>query len=146
MNIALIELFSRDLDSLKTEIASYKTDAHCWKIEKEIKNSAGNLAIHLVGNLNHFIGAVLGKTGYIRDRDGEFNNKNIPKEQIISDIDKIKELIKKVISNLSVNDLQKNYPINIRKEEMSVEQFLIHLYGHLNYHLGQINYHRRLID
>ncbi len=146
MNTSLITLFNRDLDRLKTEIALYKNDTDFWKIEKEIKNSAGNLAIHLVGNLNHFIGAVLGKTGYIRDRDGEFNNKNIARELILNDIDKVKEIIANALSNLSTSDLQETYPINIRKEGMSVEQFLMHLYGHLNYHLGQINYHRRLID
>ena len=145
MITSLTNLILRDLDRLKTEVESYNNDVVFWSIEKEISNSAGNLTVHLIGNLNHFIGSVLGNTGYMRDRDAEFNDKNIPTKQILNQIDEVKVVIKSVLSQLNSKDLQEIYPINIRKEGMSVEQFLIHLYGHLNYHLGQINYHRRLV-
>jgi len=104
------------------------------------------LTIHLIGNLNHFIGSVLGNTSYIRQREREFSDTNVHRKQLLLQIEDIKQLINRVISNLSASDLQGIYPIHIRKEGMTVEQFLIHLYGHLNYHLGQINYHRRLLD
>ena len=146
MNSSLIFLFQRDLDRLKSEVKSFNSNEVFWKVDKEISNSSGNLTIHIIGNLNHFIGATLGKSGYVRDRDGEFNNKNIPRKQILEDIENVKIIITNVISNLDKEDLVKIYPINIRKEGMSIEQFLMHLYGHLNYHLGQINYHRRLIN
>ena len=144
MITSLTNLFLRDLDRLKTEVESYDNDVVFWSIEKEIRNSAGNLTIHLIGNLNHFIGSVLGNTGYVRDRDAEFNDKNILVQQILNEIDDVKVVIESALAQLTLKDLQEMYPINIRKEGMSVEQFLIHLYGHLNYHLGQINYHRRL--
>ncbi len=143
---SLSNLFSRDLDRLKAEVTSYESDRVFWSVAKEISNSAGNLTIHLIGNLNHFIGAVLGNTGYLRDREAEFNDKNIQRKLLLEQIDEIKAIIETTLSGLSDTDLQQTYPINIRKEGMSVEQFLLHLYGHLNYHLGQINYHRRLTN
>lgn len=146
MTKSLIHLFLRDLDRLKTEVESYKSDTVFWNIEKEISNSAGNLTLHIIGNLNHFIGSVLGDTGYLRNREAEFNDKGISREQLIGQINEVKTVIKSVLATLSASDLQETYPINIRKEGMNTEQFLMHLYGHLNYHLGQINYHRRLLD
>ncbi len=74
----LSQLFLRDLEKLKTEISSFKDEKKIWEISGEIKNSAGNLCLHLCGNLQHFIGAVLGNSGYIRNRDAEFSRKNVP--------------------------------------------------------------------
>ena len=146
MNTSLITLFKRDLDRLSEEVSAYASDTVFWKIENDIKNSGGNLTIHLLGNLNHFIGATLGNTGYIRQRNKEFNDKNIPRTQIIDEISQLKTSIDTALSSLTQEDYNKTYPINVFKKEMSTEYFLIHLYGHLNYHLGQINYHRRLLE
>ncbi|MDY7395323.1 DinB family protein [Aureibaculum sp. 2210JD6-5] len=146
MNKELTELFARDLDRLKNEFENYSSDDNLWIIEQNVSNSGGNLGLHLIGNLNHFVGAILGNTNYIRERDKEFSDKNVPLNQILSKIDETKQMVIKVIGALSENELDKIYPINIRKEGMTTRQFLFHLYGHLNYHLGQINYHRRLLD
>jgi len=146
MTTSLIRLYKRELNSLKDEISGYSKDANFWKIENDIKNSGGNLTIHLIGNLNHFIGATLGNSGYIRQRDNEFNDKNIPRKEIIDQIDALKVVLSDVISSLSTKDLEKNYPIEVFGQPMTTEYFLIRLYGHLNYHLGQVNYHRRLLD
>ena len=147
MKTSLVQLFIRDIEKLQKEIQLYSNDEIFWKIEKDIKNSAGNLAIHLIGNLNHFIGATLGNSGYIRQRDKEFDEKNIPRKLILQQLEEVKETIKKVIISLTEKNLNDEYPINVfKRESMSTEYFLIHLYSHLNYHLGQINYHRRLMD
>ena len=146
MKTTLIELYHRDLTRLEKEIKAYTNDKILWQTEKAISNSGGNLALHILGNLNHFIGSILGNTGYIRAREGEFNDKNISREHIYSDIDELKAVISEVIANLDNQTLAATYPLNVFKKEMSTEFFLIHLYGHLNYHLGQINYHRRLLD
>jgi len=146
MTISLIRLYKRELNRLKDEVSRYSEDANFWKIENDIKNGGGNLTIHLIGNLNHFIGATLGNSGYIRQRENEFSNKNIPRKEIIDQINALKVIISDVISSLSTEDLEKNYPIEVFGKPMTTEYFLIHLYGHLNYHLGQINYHRRLLD
>ena len=141
----LIKLYMRDLDRLNDEILAYPNELDLWKIDSNIKNSGGNLALHIIGNLNHFIGATLGKTAYVRARDNEFKNKNIPRQIITDSIFELKTTLKKALSSLIHEDLNENYPIEVFGKPMSKEYFLIHLYGHLNYHLGQINYHRRLL-
>ena len=146
MTTSLIELFIRDLNKLNDEILAYPDEYSIWKVDAKIKNSGGNLAIHIIGNLNHFIGAHLGSTNYIRQRDKEFNDKNVPRELIIDHIKDIKNMLNEVLSSLNKEVLSRNYPIEVFGKPMSTEYFLIHLYGHLNYHLGQINYHRRLLS
>ena len=98
-----------------------------------------------MGNLNHFIGAVLGNTGYVRDREKEFSLKNIPKQELIASIENVMPVIKNTLSNLTETDLEKNFPVEVFGKPMKTEFFLLHLTTHLSYHLGQINYHRRLL-
>lgn len=143
---SLIKIFERDLNRLKTEIQSYKNENKLWIVEESINNSAGNLCLHLLGNLNHFIGAVLGNTGYIRVRENEFATKDIPINALIEKIDELVKIINETVSGLNEKDFDKIYPINVFNNEMTTEFFMIHLTTHLNYHLGQINYHRRLLD
>ena len=146
MKEIFIQLFERDLEKLKTEITSYKDGNKMWEISGDISNSAGNLCLHICGNLQHFIGSVLGVSGYKRDRDSEFSRKNIPVDEIIRKIDHTIFTVKKTLNELDVNKLDEIYPINVFGKEMTTGFFLAHLTTHLNYHLGQINYHRRLLD
>jgi len=146
MKETLIKLFNRDLDKLKTEIDSYKDDKKLWIISGEIKNSTGNLCMHLCGNLQHFIGSVLGNSGYVRNREAEFSTKDIPKEKLLDEINVTAKVVEKTISELKEDKFNEIYPVNVFGYEMTTEFFLVHLATHLNYHLGQINYHRRLMD
>lgn len=143
---SLISLYNRDLNKLKTEIETYQNEENLWKIDKNIANSAGNLVLHLVGNLNHFIGTHLGNTGYVRQRDLEFSLKNIPRTELIEKIEATATMINSTLSQLSEDDLKKEYPLVVFENKMTTDYFLIHLIAHLDYHLGQINYHRRLLD
>lgn len=142
----LIRLFNRDLDKLKLELNAYQDFSNCWRIEPNISNSAGNLALHLIGNLNHFIGASLGNTGYVRQRDLEFFQKDVPLMELIELIDDTKEMIASVFLTISKEELESEFRRNPFDEYMTTEYFLMHLLTHLSYHLGQINYHRRLIE
>jgi uncharacterized damage-inducible protein DinB len=142
----LDKLYQRDLEKLKTEISSFKDEQNIWKISGDIKNSAGNLCLHLCGNLQHFIGAVLGNSGYIRNRDEEFSKKNVPLSDLVAELELTMKVVKDTLEKLNENDLQKNYPINVFGYEMTTEYLLTHMAVHLNYHLGQLNYHRRLLD
>jgi uncharacterized damage-inducible protein DinB len=142
----LNSLITRDLQKLKSEIESYKDESNLWQIENKIANSAGNLCLHLVGNLNAYIGATLGQTGYVRDRDAEFSLKNIPRKELVQKIVDTIAVVNKVLPTLSDETIQKEYPLLVLKEKTTTEYFLIHLATHLGYHLGQVNYHRRLID
>jgi uncharacterized damage-inducible protein DinB len=147
--IMLIEtlksLFNRDLNKLKAEIELYETDSQLWLIDKNISNSAGNLCLHLIGNLNTYIGAELGKTGYVRDRPLEFSLKNVSKEELISKIDQTILVVNNALDSVTEADLESIYPQIVFEKEMTTGFFLVHLSTHLAYHLGQINYHRRLI-
>ncbi|TDO70465.1 uncharacterized protein DUF1572 [Flavobacterium chryseum] len=138
-------LFNRDLNKLKTEIESYQDESKIWAIDKNISNSGGNLCLHLIGNIKTYIGAELGKTDYVRDRPLEFSLKNIPTSELISKIEDTIIVVKNTLDILTEADLEAIYPQIIFEKEMTTGFFLVHLSTHLGYHLGQINYHRRLI-
>ena len=146
LNNTLSELFQRDLRQLAQEISLYANETDLWVIKGEISNSAGNLCLHLMGNLQHFIGAVLGQTGYVRDRPLEFSAKNVPREELLQQIEATTQMVTKTLQNLSEAALQADYPEEKRGEILKTEFLLLHLFGHLSYHLGQINYHRRLVS
>ena len=146
MKEILSQLFQRDLEKLKDEITSYKNEKKMWEVTGEIKNSAGNLCLHICGNLQHFVGAVLGNSGYERKRDEEFSKKNVPVEEMVKEIDKTLEVVQQTLSELKEEKLDEIFPINVFGYEMTTGFFLTHLTTHLSYHLGQINYHRRLLD
>jgi uncharacterized damage-inducible protein DinB len=142
----LSEIYERDLVKLKQEIEEYVDAADLWLLQGDIKNTAGNLTLHIVGNLKHFIGTVLGGSDYVRDRDREFSDKDIPREDLVRDIDETRAIIRSTLDRITEAEYSKNYPIEVFGKPMTTGFFLIHLATHLNYHLGQINYHRRLLS
>ena len=142
----LKQLFTSDLEKLKTEISSYTDEMNLWKISGDIKNSGGNLCLHLCGNLQHFIGAVLGNSGYVRKRDAEFSKKNVSVKELVKEVELTITAVENTLNHLKEERLGQKYPRNVFGYEMTTEYFLIHLAAHLNYHLGQINYHRRSLD
>lgn len=139
-------LIIRDLEKLKQEIEAYQNEAMLWYVEKSISNSAGNLCLHLVGNLNAYIGAELGKTGYVRNRADEFALKDVPRAELVDKIEKTIMTVEKTFDRISEDQLKEKYPAEIFLKDASTEYFFVHLAMHLGYHLGQINYHRRLLD
>lgn len=139
-------LFNRDLNKLKSEIGSYKNEAILWVVDKSIANSAGNLCLHLIGNLNTYIGATLGGSNYIRNRELEFSLKDIPKQELINMIEATITVVNETLGKITEEQLNSEYPMLVFQEKTSTEFFLVHLTTHLAYHLGQINYHRRLLD
>ncbi len=142
----LLEIFERDLNKLKDEINLYNDESKLWIIREEISNSAGNLCLHLTGNLNHFIGSILGNTGYVRDRDSEFSSKGISRKDLLINIEKSISVVSNTINNLPNDAFDKHFPIEKHGKIVKTDFMLLHLVTHFNYHLGQINYHRRLIS
>lgn len=138
--------YKKNLDALQLEIELYQAEKNIWATPGDINNSSGNLAMHIVGNLNHFIGSILGKTGYERDRDAEFSSQNVDRKTIIEEIMETKIMLDKVLSGLHEEDMTKRYPYEIGKDAFTNGQLLIYLLTHLTYHLGQVNYHRRMTD
>ena len=141
----LKELYERDLKKLREEIEQIADEGDLWKTSEGITNSAGNLCQHLTGNLQHFFGAVLGGTGYVRDRDAEFASKGTTKADLLAGIDAAETSVKDTLARLSDEDFARTYPIEVFDRPMTTGYFLTHLATHFNYHLGQINYHRRLL-
>jgi hypothetical protein len=141
----LIKLYERDLEKLRTEIEGYSDESDLWKIADGISNSAGNLALHLAGNLQHFIGSVLGNSGYVRDRDAEFSSSDVPRSDILNRIEETVTIVRSTLSGFTDEQFNENYPIDVFGEPMTTGYFLVHLTTHFNYHLGQLNYHRRLV-
>jgi uncharacterized damage-inducible protein DinB len=142
----LKSLFTRDLNRLRNELELYTKEENLWQVEGQITNSAGNLCLHLVGNLNTYIGKEIGKKDYVRNRELEFSLKNVSRKELLNKIDDTIQVVNKSLENLNESTLAKEYPVLVFDEKTSTEYLLVHLATHLTYHLGQINYHRRLVD
>lgn len=139
-------LFTRDLTKLKTEIASYQDENAVWRSNQYINNSAGNLCLHIVGNLNTYIGAEIGKSNFVRNRELEFSAKNIPKDVLIEKIEDTITVVNESLDKLTEVDMTKSYPLLVLDTKTTYAFFLVHLSSHLSYHLGQITYHHRFFD
>ena len=139
-------IFTRDLLKLKAEIELYQNEKNLWRTDKAISNSGGNLCLHLIGNLNTYIGKEIGNTSYVRNRELEFSLKNIPAKELINKIDDTIAVVLTALDKVKEDELDKEYPLLVFDKKTSTEYFLVHLVEHLSYHLGQINYHRRLLD
>lgn len=146
MKETLKTIFARDLKRLQTEIELYKNETVIWKVDKLVTNSAGNLCLHLMGNLNAYIGVGLAKTNYVRQRELEFSLKDIPRTELLQRIEATMQVVETGLNNVSTEQLKQDFPIQIWDKPTGMEYTLVHLTTHLNYHLGQINYHRRLLD
>ncbi len=143
---SLRSLYERDLKKLIKEVELYEKEESMWLIEANILNSGGNLCLHLVGNLQTYIGVGLAKTDYVRNRDAEFSLKNVPKTKLIEQVEETIKVVARGLNNLNEADLSKDFPIIIWDKPTNMGYTLIHLLTHLSYHLGQINYHRRMIE
>lgn len=137
----------RDLRSLEREIDAYPDDESLWLTPPGITNSAGNLALHLAGNLRHFVGATLGKTGYVRNRDAEFGNRGLSREKLREEVRAAVYEVDTTLANLDDAALESVFPLPVGQSQKRVltSDFLVHLAVHFTYHLGQIDYHRRLL-
>lgn len=140
----LVILITRDLSKVRDEVNEFADEGSLWKDYPGINNCAGNLVLHICGNLQHFVGTTLGNTGYVRQRDQEFSRKNVSRDELLGELDKTMQVIEETLQNLSNDVLNGNYPVPFGDRTISTKQLLIHLLGHLNYHLGQINYYRRM--
>ena len=135
----------RELSGLVRELEAYPDDASIWTVPEGIRNSAGTLALHLAGNLQHFVGAELGASGYVRDREREFSARGRTRAELITEIERARDAVATTLAALGPERLAASYPIRFHDRAVSTGDFLLHLATHLAFHLGQIDYHRRLI-
>lgn len=143
----LILKFENAIKDLSKEIDSYSSEDQMWLISDNISNSAGNLVMHLIGNLNHFVGAVIGNTGYVRKRDLEFSIKDVSRATMQAEIEKAKQMLVETFQKIDDDAFHQPFPFEFPnpKFKPSTFEFMLHILGHLTYHVGQINYHRRIL-
>jgi hypothetical protein len=136
---------TRELKALRREVESYPSDADLWEILPGIANPGGNLALHLAGNIQYFLGNVLGNNGYVRNRDAEFGSRDLSRSDLLREIDNALAAVETGIDRLSEEDLAKPYPEAVGGVKSTTGAFLAHFATHLAYHLGQVDYHRRIL-
>ncbi len=137
-------LLNRDLDAMQEEIAAYPDDESLWQTPPGIANSGGTLALHLAGNLRQFVGALLGGSGYVRDRAYEFAARGLSRAAVNAELADAQQQVRSTLLSLDPARLDAPFPVPVMDTQLSTETFLLHLCTHLTYHLGQVDYHRRL--
>ena len=138
-------IYARDLKTLDREVAAYPDDASVWREVPGLPNTAGTLVLHLVGNLNHFIGTILGETDYVRDREAEFATRDTPRAELRRAVSDVAAVVEGVLMALPAARLDEPFPVQFRGATLRVGTTLVHLATHLAFHLGQIDYHRRVV-
>lgn len=141
----ITRVITRELKALRREIETYPSDGELWYVRPGITNPGGNLALHLAGNIQYFIGNVLGKNGYVRNRDAEFGDKDVPRAELLQEIDNAIAAVETGMSKITEADLAKPYPEAVGGVSSTTGAFLAHFATHLAYHLGQVDYHRRIL-
>lgn len=141
-------MFRKSLDKVKEELQAYSSEEALWIVTGGITNTAGNLAQHLVGNLKLFVGKTMGGIDYTRERDREFNERQFTREQLLDLLEETALTVSRSLEGQDAAWLEQPFPPEVVaiREGQTFGFMLGYLYGHLNYHLGQINYHRRLTD
>ena len=147
LGTSFASILDRDLGRLADQLEGYPDEGDIWIIAGTTLNSAGTLALHLVGNLEAYIGAVFGDTGYVRDRDAEFGDRDVSREVLLAKIAGCREMITSTLGAMTDEDITAPYPVEspLGLGAESAHHFLLHLTGHFSWHLGQIDYHRRIV-
>jgi hypothetical protein len=145
LNNILASFYERDIRKLMDEVNLFSNEEDLWKTQGSVKNSSGNLVLHIIGGLNYLIGTTLGQTGYVRDRDQEFIRKGVDRKELLAQLEELTIMMNKTLNGLTQEQLDGEYPIFFDKPKTSTGYVLIQLLSHLNYHLGQINYLRRML-
>ncbi len=143
---SLLRFFQRDLEAFQSRIKKYKYSDNLWEIPGAVNNSPAHLCLHVEGNLKYFIGGVLGDTGYERDRNFEFKADSLPRDTLLHRLEETKQVVKTTLEKLDPERLDNKYPQQVLDEPHTVRHFLIHLSTHLRYHLGQLDYHYRIVE
>ncbi len=142
---AVAAILDRDLRALAREVEAYPDDAALWQLPEGVLNSGGTLVLHLAGNIQHFLGAGLAGTGYVRDRPAEFSARGVPRAALLRQIEAARSAVRSTAEKLAGDALELDYPAVVGGMRVATGEYLIHLVSHFAYHLGQVDYHRRLV-
>lgn len=142
----LIDLYSREIERLKTEITAFEADELLWKQPDAQIPAAGNTCLFIAGTLQHFIGNMIGDSGYIRNKEAEMKARNLSRERLIEEVDNTKRVVVDTLEQVTKADLQKVFPTKEFEEDVTTEYYLIHLLKNLSFHIGQIAILRSLVS
>lgn len=142
---AVAAILDRDLRALAREVAAYPDERALWVTPPGVLNSAGTLALHLAGNVRHYFGARLGRTGFVRDRPAEFAARDVPRDTILYEIEQARAAVRAAAARVGADVLDQDFPDVVGGVRVATGEYLIHLVSHFAYHLGQLDYHRRLV-
>jgi uncharacterized damage-inducible protein DinB len=145
MPSAIGAILDRDLRALQREVEAYPEEREIWRVVPGMANVAGTLVLHLTGNLQHYFGARLGGTDYVRDRTAEFARRDVPRSELLREIEAARAAVKAGLAKLSDAQLVAEFPEIIGDSRVATGEYLVHLTTHFAYHLGQIDYHRRVV-
>jgi hypothetical protein len=146
LNSILSNFYERDLRKLIEEISLFRNEENLWRTQGSVKNASGNLVLHIIGGLNHLIGATLAHTGYVRDRDQEFSQKGVERKVLVAQLEELILMINGTVNALTQEQMEAEYPIFFDSPKTTTSYVLLQLLLHLNYHLGQVNYLRRMLE
>ena len=142
----LAKFYERDLLQLITEVNLFSNEENLWKTEGSVKNSSGNLVLHIIGGLNFLVGTTLAHTGYVRDRDQEFIRKGVERTEMVAQLETLIPMISNTFNALTPEQMEADFPIFFDQPNVSTSYVLVQLLSHLNYHRGQVNYLRRVLE
>ena len=142
----LAKFYERDLLQLITEVNLFSKEENLWKTEGSVKNSSGNLVLHIIGGLTYLVGTTLAHTGYVRDRDQEFIRKGVERTEMVAQLETLIPMISNTFNALTPEQMEADFPIFFDQPNTSTSYVLVKLLSHLNYHLGQVNYLRRVLE
>jgi hypothetical protein len=146
LNNILANFYERDIRKLIEEVNLFKNEEDLWRTQGSVKNSSGNLVLHIIGSMNHFFGATLAKTGYVRDRPREFSDKGVERKELVAQLEALIPTINTTLHALTPGQMDAAFPIFFDQEGTSTSYVLVRLLAHLSYHLGQVNYLRRIFE
>lgn len=142
---ALAAIISRELKTIERELNAYPSEAQIWELPAGLPNSAGTLALHAAGNLQHFVGAVLGGSSFVRDRDAEFSRRGVPRAELIEGLQRAERDVVETLTSMDPARFAQVYPLPVANRRVNTGEFITHLAVHLAYHAGQLDFHRRIV-
>jgi len=146
LNQVLANFYEKDLRKLIEEVNLFQNEENLWKTLGTVKNSSGNLVLHIIGGLNHFFGAILAHTGYVRNRDLEFSKKGVARKDLVAQLEALIPMVSATLASITPEQMEAEYPIPFDDAKNSNSYVLVRLLAHLGYHLGQVNYLRRILE
>lgn len=141
----LARILARELTTLREEVLRFPDDAMLWGVVPGITNSAGTLALHVAGSLRHFVGAVLGGSGYVRDRAAEFADRGRTRAEVAEVLRQAEFEVVTALDGLDPARLSDVLPVPVAGVHPPAGRFLVHLAAHTGFHLGQVGYLRRVL-